>query len=207
GDIVGYGADPCGCIEMVKSLKAVCVLGNHDAAVIGKKDIPGFTSSAAEAVIWTRDNIGKDEYAYLNSLPVVMEHEDFTVAHGTLHDPWEFQYMRSWYDAMSTFSVLKHKICFVGHSHIPGVFSCRGGKISEHSGDTICIEKGARYIINAGSVGQPRDGDPRSCYCAYYPERGVVEFCRVEYDIGAARKSILEKGLPAVLGDRLLNGR
>jgi diadenosine tetraphosphatase ApaH/serine/threonine PP2A family protein phosphatase len=207
GDVVGYGADPVKCVEKVLSLGAKNVLGNHDAGVIGKTDISFFNSYASMAVYWTMEHIDAAVRGYLEGLPYVLEEEAFVVAHGTLHDPEEFIYMMTGADAMHTFEVLKKKICFVGHSHVPGMFKLKEGGISQVFGKRIALEEGAQYIVNAGSVGQPRDGDPRACYCVYDPEKGYVEFRRVEYDISSAAKSIIEAGLPELLAERLFAGR
>jgi diadenosine tetraphosphatase ApaH/serine/threonine PP2A family protein phosphatase len=207
GDVVGYGADPVKCVDMVLSLEAKNVMGNHDAGVVGKTDISFFNSYASAAVYWTMEHIDSAVRRYLEDLPYVLEEESFVVAHGTLHEPEEFIYMMTGADAMHTFEVLKKRICFVGHSHVPGVFKLKEGSISQVSGRKISLEEGAQYIVNAGSVGQPRDGDPRACYCIYDADKGYIEFRRVEYDIDAAAKSIIEAGLPGLLAERLFAGR
>ncbi|MFC1644202.1 metallophosphoesterase family protein [Candidatus Omnitrophota bacterium] len=207
GDVVGYGADPDGCIEKMLALGAKNILGNHDAAVIDKTDIYYFNEYAASAVLWTKEHLSKAGREYLNALPLVLEEDLFTVVHGTLHDPEQFIYMVSAASAMHTFERLKTKICFVGHSHVPGVFIFRDGKVYQSFKKKIRIEKGEKYIINVGSVGQPRDNDSRACYCTYDPDKGEVDFYRIEYDIKLAREQIISAGLPQTLGDRLLYGR
>ncbi len=207
GDVVGYGADPVRCVDAVQSLGAKNVLGNHDAGVVGKADISFFNSYASAAVYWTMEHIDSAVRGYLEDLPYVLEEESFVVAHGTLHEPEEFIYMMTGADAMHTFEVLEKKICFVGHSHVPGVFRSKEGSISRVSGKRIALEEGAQYIVNAGSVGQPRDGDPRACYCIYDADEEYIEFRRVEYDINAAAKSIVKAGLPGPLAERLFVGR
>ncbi len=209
GDIVGYGADPNPCIKQVRALGAVTVLGNHDAAVIDKTDITYFNEYAAEAVLWTRERLNRSGADYLNALPFVHDEKLFTMVHGTLHDPEEFLYMFSGADAMATFDVLKKQICFVGHSHVPCVFILKGGKLylERSLSKKIRVEEDARYVINVGSVGQPRDGDSRACYCVYDTDNAEIEFRRIEYDVEGARDRIIKAGLPAVLGDRLLYGQ
>ncbi|MEA3489686.1 MAG: metallophosphoesterase family protein [Candidatus Omnitrophota bacterium] len=208
GDIVGYGADPNVCIDMMISLGARCVLGNHDAASINKTDITYFNEWAKEAVYWTREHLDRSGYGYLETLPYVLEDGSFTMVHGTLHCPEEFMYMDCGARAMHTFEILSTKVCFVGHSHVPGSFILRRGSVYYRSySERIVLEKDARYIINVGSVGQPRDDDPRACYCIYDSDKDVVEFRRIEYDVETARRRILDEGLPRYLGDRLLNGR
>ncbi len=207
GDVVGYGANPNECIEMVQSLKAVNILGNHDAAVIDRTDISYFNAHARDAVLWTKENIGQSALDYLQGLPLVLEEKLFTVVHGTLHDPEEFNYMMDWTDAMRTLEILKTNICFVGHSHVPDVFISAGGKLFRSHEKKVKIEDGSRYIINVGSIGQPRDNDSRACYCVYDSEKKEVEFHRVEYDVRSAHDSIIEAGLPVMLAERILVGR
>jgi predicted phosphodiesterase len=207
GDVVGYGADPNECIEKMVSIGAVNIKGNHDAAVLGEADIAYFNANAAAAVVWTKEKLTKYSTDYLYSLPLVHEEELFTVVHGTLHEPEEFRYMLTNVEAEQTFEVLKKKICFVGHSHVPAVFSLKDGRISLSFKNKIKLEEDAKYIINAGSIGQPRDGDWRACYCIYDTDKNEIELRRVEYDVKTAQKKILDAGLPGMLADRLSIGR
>jgi len=206
GDIVGYGADPERCIDRVVSIGAQSILGNHDAAVTEKTDISFFNTYAREAVYWTMDHLSRRGKDYLEGLPLVFENPVLTMAHGTLHNPAEFIYMMTGADAMHTFEVLKTPVCFVGHSHVPGVFVLRDGRIFYSDNSRMKLEKGAQYIVNVGSVGQPRDNDNRACYCIYDPEKQEVELRRVEYDIKRAQDKIMEAGLPPALAQRLSYG-
>lgn len=207
GDIVGYGADPDKCIDMVQSIGAQNVLGNHDAAAVDKTDISNFNENAARAAFWTKEYLDQTRRDYLEMLPFVLENDLFTVAHGTLHNPEEFMYMVGSIDAMRTFELLKTKICFVGHTHAPCAFIFKNGRVYQSFESSIIFEKDVRYIINVGSVGQPRDYNNRACYCIYYAEEDRIEFQRVEYDVECARQRIIDAGLPTRLGDRLLQGR
>lgn len=207
GDTVGYGADPVECVALMSTLGAENVMGNHDAAVAGKTDTSFFNEYAKKAVIWTKENIGQRERDYLGGLPYVKELPELTLAHGTLHSPEEFIYMMTGADAMHTFEVLRTKVCFVGHSHMPAVYILRDGQLFESWKKRFKLEKGASYIVNAGSVGQPRDGDPRACYCVYDTDKKEIEFRRVEYDVRSAHHAIIKAGLPRILAERLLEGR
>lgn len=206
GDVVGYGAEPAECIKKVSAMGARNVLGNHDAGVLEKTDISHFNRHAAEAVLWTKEHLDRASLDYLESLPYVLEEELFSVAHGTLHEPEEFIYMMTGADAMHTFEVLKTKVCFVGHSHIPSTFILRNGKLSQTFGKKIALEEDAKYIVNVGSIGQPRDGDSRACYCVYDAEADQIRFRRVKYDINAAAERIIAAGLPEILAERLFIG-
>lgn len=206
GDIVGYGGDPGKCIEMLCSLGARSVLGNHDAVLTGERDILSMNEYAREAIRWTERHLDPGGYEHLRSLPLVLEDGTFTMVHGTLHDPEKFMYMFREEDAARSFAFLRTGICFIGHSHVPGIFECVDGRVSRISGEKISLKRDAKYIVNAGSVGQPRDGDSRACYCVYDTGAGIIEFKRVKYDIITARRRIIDAGLPEYLGDRLLAG-
>ncbi|MGB2600136.1 MAG: metallophosphoesterase family protein, partial [Candidatus Omnitrophota bacterium] len=207
GDIVGYGANPNECIDKVISLGAPSIKGNHESAALGQTDISIFNRSAAEAVRWTMKQLTPDGNAYIESLPLIHEEPSFTMVHGTLHDPGDFRYMLTNVEATRTFEVLEKKICFVGHSHVPAVFSLEDGRVDLSFKNKVKLKKEAKYIINVGSVGQPRDGDWRACYCVYDSGKEEVELRRVEYDIETAQKKIIDAGLPRMLAERLAFGR
>lgn len=207
GDIVGYGADPDMCAEMIRSFNSEPVMGNHDACVVDKVDITRFNMQAVKAVLWTKEHITGRTREYLETLPLLTEKESFVMVHGTLDDPGSFRYMLEERDAVRTFSILEKQICFVGHSHVPGVFMCKDGQVRQLRKKKFRLENDCRYIINVGSVGQPRDFDNRACYCVYSSDTSEIEIRRVEYDVRTARERIIAAGLPEILGDRLLRGQ
>lgn len=207
GDIVGYGADPVACIELLRSTGCSVVAGNHDWAVVGLTSIEYFNEAAAAAVLWTKEYSREADKAFLSTQKLVYETPQICLVHGTLDHPQEFDYMTDGARAAKTFYLLRQQVCFVGHSHMPGVFIDDGEKIMYHVTDRIALEEGRRYIVNDGSVGQPRDGDPRASFCIYDTEDATVEFRRVPYDIETAQKKIRQAGLPGMLADRLSLGR
>jgi diadenosine tetraphosphatase ApaH/serine/threonine PP2A family protein phosphatase len=206
GDIVGYGANPKECIATLRRLDAVCVAGNHDWAVVNKTSPEYFNKDATEAISWTQKNITETERTFLLDLKLVKEEEKYCLVHGTLSHPEEFDYMFDASRAMKTFYLLNQKICFVGHSHCPGVFIEEEERVSYQEPDILKIEEGRRYIVNDGSVGQPRNGDCRACFCIYDDLASTIEFKRIEYDIEGAKKKIIEAGLPRILAERLSVG-
>ncbi|MBF0217502.1 MAG: metallophosphoesterase family protein [Candidatus Omnitrophica bacterium] len=206
GDIVGYGADPAACLRGLADMNAKCVIGNHDAAVSGLSDLVDLNEPAAKAVMWTREALSAQDKAKLSTLPYIVESDLFAVAHGTLHGPEKFNYMLGISDAWGTFRVLKKWICFVGHTHVPGVFILSGDKVTYSTAKDMRLDKDARYIINAGSVGQPRDNDTRACYCVFDDERGKIMFRKVSYDIKTAQDKIRSMGLSDSLAERLGHG-
>lgn len=207
GDIVGYGADPGECIERVRSLDPIVVGGNHDWAVIGRTDINYFNSYARQAVLWTREKLNKEDKAYLGSLKLVKEIDDFTLAHGTLDEPEKFKYILDLYNARSSIELLENSILFVGHSHVPFILMAKDEGIKQVPSMEVRLAAGQRYLINVGSVGQPRDEDPRACYVVYDTETGTIEIKRSTYDIIVAQRKIRDAGLPPMLADRLAFGR
>ncbi|MBD3380443.1 MAG: metallophosphoesterase [Candidatus Omnitrophica bacterium] len=207
GDTVDYGADPNECMELLDSLDTVCVLGNHDAAAIGKIGTEGFNESARASSMWTMEELKGSWARKIDSLPLEAGLGSFSAVHGSPFRPVEFNYVLSAGEAMDAFASMETRLCFIGHSHVAGIFRLRGERPEILPAGQIKIEKKGKYIINAGSVGQPRDGDPRASYCIFDAGKGTVEFRRIEYDIETARKKILKKGLPPANAERLKSGR
>ena len=205
GDLVGYGADARECVELVRELDPVLVAGNHDWAVAGKLGLEYFNTQAQAAIVWTRRELDAATIEWLGSLELRQVVGDITLSHGTVHEPATFQYMQTPYDAYLSFQELSTRTGFVGHSHIPVTFF--DGMPITYSVDQR-IEFGDRIAIaNPGSVGQPRDEDPRASFAVFDTETRVLEVRRVEYDIGATIGRILRAGLPVLLGERLRIGR
>ena len=194
GDVVGYGPDPGPCIELLREHEAICVAGNHDCAAVGKADIEMFNPYAAAACRWTEEQLTPAHRRYLEELPQVVQQSSFTLVHGSLRDPiWE--YLLSCEAAAATFARCTTPHCLVGHSHIP--FSCQEGiGLRQFRGEAQVVLGPGRLIINPGSVGQPRDGDPRASYAVYDTEKQQVEHYRVEYDIAAVQGKMRCAKLP-----------
>ncbi len=207
GDIVGYGANPQECLNLIRKLKINSVAGNHDWAVSGKLDFSYFTPDARSAVEWTRQRFGFEEISYLNNLPLSLKTESFTLVHGTLKNPEQFIYMTSAAKAADTFALMDTPLCFVGHTHVPVVFIGQEEKIYPSDVLDIEINPKYKYIVNLGSVGQPRDHNPLASFCVYDTNLGLVENHRVLYDIQKAQQKILDANLPSFLANRLAQGK
>lgn len=208
GDSVGYAANPKECVKKIRQLSWAVVAGNHDWASVYLFSVDYFNPVAAEAIFWTRQNLDDDSRYFLENLKPVYRNEDLTLVHGTLDNPQEFNYMTDGYIAWETFKILETDICFIGHTHVPGVFMTdKDGHMQYRKDDFIEIKKGFKYIINAGSVGQPRDGDPKAAYSIYDTDKKEVRIKRMDYNIEVTRKKIIAAGLPGFLADRLLAGR
>jgi len=208
GDIVGYGPDPRQCLELVKKYCAVSIAGNHDLAAIGKIELSYFNPAAAEACRWTMNELNPVDVHYLADLPLKVEKDDFTLVHGSPSDP-VLEYVISASIAEKNFAFFDKKFCLVGHSHIPAAFRQEG-----NTAQTIHLMEGVglvlhthRMIVNPGSVGQPRDGDPRASYAIYESEGMMLRLHRVEYNINATQDKMMQANLPVSLITRLEQGR
>lgn len=206
GDIVGYGAEPAICIDTLKNLNCLITAGNHDYAVAEQISIDNFNIEARESILWTRDNLSKEYLDFLSALPLVVENDYFTVVHGTLHEPLKFLYMTNFGLAKISFKILETNLCFIGHTHTPMAFLYKNGKISYTTNDEIDINDAQKFIINAGSVGQPRDRDPGASYILFDSTKKTLSFKRVIYDVETAANKIFAAGLPIKNGLRLSIG-
>ena len=207
GDVVGYASNPQECLASVKSICSVIVAGNHDWAVSGLFPIGYFNSEAKDAILWTKKHMDSDQLQALRALPLVYENKDLVLVHGTLVNPAAFDYMTDSSTAIQSFTALEKTVCFVGHTHQPVIFSQnKAGVVSRSLDKILKLKEGYTYIVNVGSVGQPRDGDPKASYCIYDTEKKELLIKRVAYTIAAAREKIYAAGLPRFLGDRLLAG-
>lgn len=204
GDIVGYGPRPNECVELIRQKCQICLMGNHDHAVLGLTDIYHFNQYAREAVNWTKRTLTIQNKGYLENLPFSHHENEILYVHSTPLHPQEWHYILSNYEAQQYLAGIKQRICFVGHSHIPLIFSSENESMYE---EEIKLDlKNKKYIINVGSVGQPRDGDPRLCFVTFDTQTNIINFVRLEYAIQKTYNEILENQLPAFLAMRLLAG-
>ncbi len=209
GDVVGYNANPRECIDIVRGLEAVTVRGNHDHYCSHDEYLDDFQPLAANAISWTRRQLSEDNIVWLRSLPLsrIMHACGLTAVHSTLDMPDRWGYVFDLLDAEAHFNYQTTPICFHGHTHVPLVFEKRSEIIRSDANTIVKILFGTKYFINVGSVGQPRDGDPRSSYVIYVPKMKELEFRRVAYDVETAAAKVQQAGLPARLTERLLHGR
>lgn len=205
GDIVGYGPQPMACLERLWDLSALSIMGNHDGGAVGLVSLATFNPAAATASRWTADQLTEEAKGYLEGLPQTLTEGPFTLVHGTPNDPiWE--YLVTYSQAEAAWGVIGTSTLLVGHSHLP--FVCQEGQPMERGavhGLRIAID-GRRLAINPGSVGQPRDGDPRAAYAVYDDATATVELRRVTYDVPATQRRMADAGLPESLINRLSVG-
>jgi diadenosine tetraphosphatase ApaH/serine/threonine PP2A family protein phosphatase len=218
GDVVGYGAHPNECCEILRERGALSLSGNHDAAALGKIDIEWFNPIAKTAILWTRKQLTPENRVWLESLPAhqVFEEWGFEAVHASLREPWE-EYIVDAQSAVPTFALMTQPLCFCGHTHVAVLAAVPADpkEWKEHlfvqwvelaRCAEIELEPGEKTLINPGSCGQPRDGNPLAKAAIFDSEAKRVEIFCVDYDIEAAREAILAAGLPARLGDRLRTG-
>lgn len=211
GDMVGYGAEPDACTALIRERSSVCLVGNHDLAVLGALDISTFSEAAAAAVEWTRENVSEETLEFLASLEPAASKGGVGLFHASPRDPvWE--YVLSADQAEAGFEVQEERVGLIGHSHI-ALFFCRapgsrGYAQGSQAADEAEIEVGeGDWLLNPGSVGQPRDGDPRAAWLELDTEAWIARYHRVEYDIEGAAAAITAAGLPSLLAERLEVGR
>lgn len=210
GDIVGYGANPNECVAIIKSLNCICVAGNHDYGVLDKFDIENFNEAAQIAIQWTKSRLNKENIEYLAKLPLQAEWKQFFLVHASPQEPYAWHYIFRLNQAEVQFQYFNQPICLIGHSHYPFIVEEDLSKKQVRAfpkSNTVTINGDCRYLVNVGSVGQPRDGDPRACVVIFDNETNCLKYQRVAYNIELAQKKIISAGLPSMLAHRLAFGK
>ena len=204
GDLVDYCAQPNEVMDIIRARCDVIIIGNHDEAQIYHSISDGFSDRARISSIHTRSVLKEEHKEFIATLQYTHSENSLLFVHGSPHKPAEYDYILDRYEAYINFRAFEERICFIGHSHQPLVF--KEGNLSSK----IVIEKGVndsgRYIINVGSVGQPRDGDPRLSFGVFDTEKFQYKSIRLSYDIKSAAQKIINEGLPVRLAERLFEG-
>ncbi len=211
GDTIGYGPSPNECVAFVQQHAAHSIAGNHDLASLGRIDLNDFNPDAKTANLWNGEQLTPEHRAFFDELqPAARIDERFVVAHASPLDPvWEYVLTRA--QAIENFAGFDGQVCFIGHAHIPLFFRLAAsgrceGPVSPPAGRVLTLEPGVRYLINPGSIGQPRNQDPRAACLILDTDAGTVTFERVEYDIAATQRQMRAAGLPETLALRLQYG-
>lgn len=209
GDLAGYGPQPAECVRAVMDLPDVtAVLGNHDAALVGKMELRWFNRNALEALEFAAKKLSGAELAYLAAMPEIVKTGEFTLVHGSPRKPLT-EYLLSEAQFTGNLEYWETPLCFMGHSHMPVYFRAGAGSPPEtdflRPMSKVMLE-GVRYMLNPGSVGQPRDGNPRACCGLYDPKKMTFEIFRVDYDFSKTQELMKANGLPQVLIERLAFG-
>lgn len=207
GDVVGYNASPNECADILRERNILTVLGNHDAVACGLEEPWGFNPVALQAAMWTRESLSKDNLEWLRSLPDVLNFEVFAAVHGAPKN--RNTYLFTWEDILPHLSFLEEQncnICFIGHTHSPGIFSTDGVySVDDDARFALGSEKS--FFINPGSVGQPRDSNPNAAFGILDTAENVFEQVRIKYPVDKAARRVVEAGLPQFLAERLALGK
>ena len=231
GDIIGYGPNPSECLKAIRNYGPLTVTGNHEFAVLHPGMTAVFNPEARKAIFWTTEHIFEEDWKQIRSFPPTKTipchsepfaplkgklreesirtlHRDVVLFHSNLIEPERWHYLNSDEDLEANLRYLKPgQVCFFGHTHIPGVYCLKNDRFSSLPIDKeVKLEPGNEYLINVGSVGQPRDRDPRAAYCVFDPDAKTVAIRRVSYDFRATQRKIIDTDLPAVLASRLSSG-
>jgi predicted phosphodiesterase len=211
GDIVGYGPDPNECCELLRARNCLAIAGNHDEAVAKEDVVERFNSLAAQAIAWTREKLTPENRRYLLTLPLERHFDTFDIVHGAPHA--HFEYITDATDACNAFEHVQRQVTFIGHTHVAEVFfqeSVQTPPQTYHqrlaNGGRIEVAPQFRYIVNPGSVGQPRDRNPQASFGLFDDDRKVIEIHRVGYDVSNVRKKMERADLPVELAERLSMG-
>ncbi len=198
GDVVGYGANPNECMKIVRERCRIILLGNHDAAAVDLSVARQFTELARTSACWTNNVLEPEHKQFIKHLPISEVREDIRFVHASPYDPDEWNYILSYFDARQAFRCFPERICFVGHSHVPVIYS--------EEGEVGRVRSEGRYVVNVGSVGQPRDRNPHLSFGIFNTEGWIYHNVRAEYDRVTAAEKIRAAGLPRMLADRLVLG-
>ncbi|MBQ4385337.1 MAG: metallophosphoesterase family protein [Kiritimatiellae bacterium] len=207
GDVVGYNAAPNECLKIIRDLGCPVVKGNHDDYVACERDLADFHPNAAAVVTWTRDQLSEDDLQWLRNLPFTEKKMGISIVHATWDHPETFGYVFDHLQAEANFISQPTPLCFHGHTHCPMIYEKQMGGVFRIEAQEFKLPIGRKYFVNVGSVGQPRDGDPRAAYALYNPMERSITFRRLDYDIQAAQERIRMAGLPDRLAQRLEVGQ
>ncbi len=209
GDIVGYGADPSSCVDFIQGLGCPTLLGNHDIESAEDRHFDSLNVGAKAGIDYARAQLDRGQKSYLSNRPYAMRNDDFEATHASLHTPSSWRYVIEEQEAQKHFHEQKMPVCFFGHTHYPCVWEeGPGGQIELYAGMTsFRLKAGCKYLINTGSVGQPRDRNSKACYLVYFPEEKRVIWRRVDYPIEVTQQKIYAAGLPEKNAARLQDGR
>jgi len=198
GDIVGYGANPNECVDLVRNRCKTVLRGNHDAAAVDSQNAESFTKNARIAAEWTSTHLSDENKRFLQELPYTRSRDGMLFVHSSPYQPEQWYYVLTEEDLEAAFQSFTEQICFIGHSHFPGIFS--------EDGPAKAVNRGLRFLVNVGSVGQPRDGNSKLSFGVFDTATWNYRNVRSTYPIQIAAQKILEAGLPRALSDRLALG-
>ena len=203
GDSVSYAAQPNECLTLIRQLPLTTVAGNHDLSAIGDPIMEWLNEPARISAEWSGSQLTEEHKTWIRTLTLVTQEQSATLVHGSLVEPEKFNYLFNFSEISANFALMQTPLCFVGHSHFPWIVE-EGDRFAVRE---ISYERGKKYLINVGSVGQPRDGDNRASFCIWDSQLHRIELKRICYDIETAQKKIKAAGLPLRFAERLAVGR
>jgi predicted phosphodiesterase len=210
GDVVGYGANPNECVSLIQNRCTLTILGNHDAAALGMLSTQNFNIPARIAIEWTADHLDENARTFLKNLPLKENFSEVSFVHATPYEPDMWHYISSLEEAAYNFQFFKTDFCFIGHTHTPIIIVVNAEKeLYIHQGTQLSYNalKNARFLVNVGSVGQPRDRDPKACYGILDLDAKTFSYRRVKYDIERCQAKMKKIQMPEFLVTRLTEGR
>ncbi|MEM9399581.1 MAG: metallophosphoesterase family protein [Verrucomicrobiota bacterium] len=203
GDVVGYNANPKECLSVVRELGCPIVMGNHDEMASMTGEAEHYNSMAGEGIQYSRDTLDDEEKTFLRELPFKKRIHGFTIVHASLDDPENWNYICNSLEASSSFIYQFTQVCFIGHTHVAQVYE-KDQEVREINHEhPVQLKKNARYLVNVGSVGQPRDHNWKSSYVIFDVHHNTIEHRRIPYDLDKTQKKILDVGLPKQIAERL----
>lgn len=208
GDVIGYGTDPVTCLEEIDKCCEVKLMGNHEYAALGLASTENYNYAAKYASEWTKNQLTDYEFCMISKFAMTHSIDDFLLVHSSPYEPDKWHYIIAPQAALNGFQHFTEKICFFGHSHLPQIFVENGDSLPRcQTGHDILPDPDSRYLINVGSVGQPRDNDNRACYAIFDTNEYELLYRRVEYDIALVQTKMSHANMPDMLIDRLAVGR
>ena len=207
GDIVNYGANPNECLNITRRVTKASIQGNHEAGLTSDRIVATFNPYARQAILWTREQMSEEDRRILSSLPLTHAEKEWMIVHATLETPEEFEYLYDPADALRNFPYMNVPVCFYGHTHVPMLFSQQDRRALHLTAGKYFLNREDRSLVNVGSIGQPRDHDPRLAYMIFDTDEFSVELVRLNYDIKTTAEKIRKVGLPGFLADRLGYGQ
>ncbi len=207
GDILGYNANPREALDWVKENVDLSLRGEHDTLIAGIEPVYITDPDAVKVADWTYERLNQEDFNYIENLPLDYENQNLILVHDDVSIPGNLFYITSEKDAKDALSAFNNKVCFYGHTHLPLIFQKdKDKKVKAIKESKISLQDGHTYLISVGSIGQPRDKDPRLCYAIYDMEKNTIEFIRAEYNTEKAAQDIKKQGLPERFAYRLLKG-
>lgn len=207
GDVIGYGADPEKCLNLIDHHCDIKIMGNHEQAVLGRQSLENYNQAAKASTEWTKQMLSPQSLEYISQFEIEHIEDNLHLVHGSPYEPDQWRYIFTTDEAMRAFANLQGKLGFCGHSHIPSVIvEMASGEARSRAAHDFDPDPDTRYLINVGSVGQPRDKDPRACYLIFDQLEYSIEYHRVDYDIVQAQEKMKRAQLPKILADRLTAG-